>query len=109
MEHIETHRRLQDQVLVFALKGICSLRKINKLKTWLSFLDVSKAFDTVNREILFLLLWGKGIQDKAWCLTKGLYDKVENTVIFGAFESSWSETRMHSLSHSVFSCTVTNC
>lgn len=84
------HRRLEDQV--FILKGICNLRKRQKLKTWISFLDISKAFDTVNRERLFLLLWEKGIQGKAWRLIKGLYDKVENKVIFGAFESSWFET-----------------
>ena len=83
------HRRLEDQV--FVLKGICSLRKNKKLKTWLSFLDISKAFDTVNRNKLFMLLWQKGIQGKAWRMTRNIYEKVESKVIFGHFESPWFE------------------
>ena len=43
----------------------------------------------VNRERFFLMLWKKGIQGKAWRLTKLLYDKVESKVIFGPLESSW--------------------
>ena len=82
-------RRLEDQY--FTLKGICCLRKSKKLKTWLSFLDISKAFDTVDRDRLFIKLWEKGIQGKAWRLIKGLYSKVENRVIFGPFESTWFE------------------
>ena len=34
------HRRLEDQV--FALKGLCNIRKANKQKTWLSFLDIQR-------------------------------------------------------------------
>ena len=50
-----------------------------------------KAFVTVNIDMLFLKLWEKGIQGKAWRLVKGLYSQVNNKVIFGPFESSWFE------------------
>ena len=81
--------RLEDHLLI--LKGLCSLRKNKKHKTWLAFRDVSKAFDTVNRDKLFQTLWNKGIQGKAWRLVHGLYEKVENKVIFGPYESEWYE------------------
>ena len=40
-------RRLEDHY--FTLKGLCSLRKNSKKKTWLAFWDIIKAFDTVNK------------------------------------------------------------
>ena len=82
-------RRVEDQV--FTLKGLCTLRKRQKLKTWLGFLDISKAFDTINRNRLFIQLWNKGIQGEVGRLITGLYGKVHNKVIFGSFESSWYE------------------
>ena len=44
-------RRCEDHI--FSLKGIYSIQKTKKQKTYLAFLDVSKAFDTVNRDMLF--------------------------------------------------------
>ena len=40
---------------------------------------------------MFYSLWDAGIQGKAWRLLKALYERVENKVIFGAFESEWFE------------------
>ena len=78
-------RRCEDQL--FALKGICAIRKSKKLKTYLAFIDISKAFDTINRDRLFIHLWTKGIQDKAWRMIRMLYKRVDNKVIFGNIES----------------------
>ena len=47
-------RRTEDNI--FTLQGICALRKSKKDKTFLAFLDISKAFDRVWREGLFDLL-----------------------------------------------------
>jgi hypothetical protein len=79
------HRRPEDHI--FALKGICALRKSKKLKTYLAYLDVSKAFDTISRPRLFSHIWNKGIQGKAWRLIRMLYQNVDNKVIFGNFQS----------------------
>ena len=68
------------------------MRKDDRKKTWLSFLDISKAFDTVSRNRLFCNLWGLGVQGKAWRLLKNLYDRVENKVIFGLLETCWFDT-----------------
>ena len=78
-------RRCEDHI--FSLKGICSIRKSRKCKTYLGFLDISKAFDKVNREMLFTHLWECGVQGKAWNLIRMLYARVDNKVIFGKFES----------------------
>ena len=82
-------RQCEDHI--FSLKGICSVRKSKKNKTYLAFLDVSKAFDTVDRQMLFKHLWDLGIQGKAWKLLRALYTKVSNKVIFGQFESDMYE------------------
>jgi putative NADPH-quinone reductase len=55
----------------------------------LAFLDLSKAFDRVWRDGLFALLWENGIKGKCWRLLRKMYEKVENKVIFGDFESDW--------------------
>jgi hypothetical protein len=52
-------------------------------------LDLSKAFDRVWRDDLFALLWENGIKWKCWRLLRKMYEKVENKVIFGDFESDW--------------------
>ena len=79
------NRRCEDQI--YSLKGMCTIRKKNKKNTFLAFLDVSKAFDTLDRTQLFNHIWDKGIQGKAWRLVKMLYQKVDNKVVFGKFES----------------------
>ena len=78
-------RRTEDNI--FTLQGICALRKSKKGKTFLAFLDLSKAFDRVWREGLFDLLWKNGIQGKCWKLLRSLYSNVSNKVLFGDFES----------------------
>ena len=83
------NRRCEDQL--FSLKGICDMRKNKKQKTYLAFLDVSKAFDTIDRVQLFNHIWDKGIQGKAWRLVRMLYKRVDNRVIFGKFESDTYE------------------
>ena len=78
-------RRCEDNI--FSLKGICTIRKSKKQKTYLAFMDISKAFDTIDRSKLFIHIWHQGIQDKVWRLIKMLYNKVDNRVIFGPIES----------------------
>ena len=78
-------RRCEDNI--FSLKGICSIRKSKKQKTYLAFIDVSKAFDTVDRCTLFHHIWQKGVQGKMWRIIRMLYRKVDNKVIFGSFQS----------------------
>jgi len=55
-------KRIEEHL--FTLNGICSLRKSSKLKTYIYFLNLSKAFDRVWREGLFYLLWKNGVRGK---------------------------------------------
>jgi hypothetical protein len=68
-------------------QGIASLYKSSRKPLYLAFLDLSKAFDRVWRDGLFALLWENGIKGKCWRLLREMYEKVENKVIFGDFES----------------------
>ena len=77
-------RRAEDHI--FTLKGVCSHRKIDKVKTCLGFMDISKAFDTLDRSKLFHHIYKMGIQGKAFTLIRALYHKINNRVIFGSFE-----------------------
>ena len=55
------NRRPEDHL--FTLNGICSQRKSSKLKTYIAFLDLSKAFDKSLAWRSFLLIvekWGTG-------------------------------------------------
>ena len=84
-------RRLEDHL--FILKGLCALRRAEKLPTYLAFLDVSKAFDTLDRDRLFCLLWEKGIQGKIWRLIRALYQNVQSKVIFDNVETDWFDIK----------------
>ena len=47
---------------LFAWKGICSIRKANKTKTYLAFLGISKACDCLERNKMFIHIWNLAIQ-----------------------------------------------
>ncbi|VDI39241.1 Hypothetical predicted protein [Mytilus galloprovincialis] len=64
---------------------IRSIRKSKKYKTFLAFLDLTKAFDRLWRDGLFYLLWKTGIQGKCWKLLKSLY----SNVLFGDCETGF--------------------
>jgi hypothetical protein len=65
------------------------LENVSKLKTYIAFLDLSKAFDRVWREGLFYPLWKNVVQGKEWRLLKELYSTVSNKVVLGNLESEW--------------------
>ena len=78
-EYHGAHRKgrlLEDNI--FNLKWLRSMRRDDEKKTWLAFLDISKAFDTILRDQFFCNLWELGVQGKAWHLVKNRYKKVEN-------------------------------
>ena len=57
---------------IIALQGICApVKKIKKQKLYLSFLDVSKVFDVIDRTTPCML--ERSIQGKAWNMIKMPY------------------------------------
>ena len=80
-------RLIEDHL--FTLNGICALRNSSRLKTYIAFLDLSKALDRVWKEGLFYLLWNNVVQVKVCRLLKELYRTVSNKVVLGELESEW--------------------
>ena len=58
---------------IFTLKSLCSMRKNEKKKTFLCYLDISKAYDVIDRNLMFLTLWQRGIRGKIWRLLREMY------------------------------------
>ena len=63
-------RRCADQIMI--LRGAHELRKRKKKSTWLGFMDVSKAYDTVWREGCGGKC-GNGVEESFVSLCEGLY------------------------------------
>ena len=58
---------------VFSLQAVIQERQRRGLSTFLGFLDITKAYDTVWREGLFMKLRQCGIQGHTWLLLLNLY------------------------------------
>ena len=68
------HRGCSDQIL--ALRLICEARKEEKKSTYLAFLDVSYAYDTVWREGLWEKMRRYGVGDGMIAVCNALYKNV---------------------------------
>ena len=82
-----SERRCADQILI--LRGVCELRRKEKKGTYVAFLDVSKAYDTVWREGLWKKMEQYGIEDKFVRICRGLYEGVEASVVLESGKSRW--------------------
>ena len=80
-------RRCADQIMI--LRGVCELRKRKKKSTWLGFMDVSKAYDTVWREGLWKKMREYGVEESFVRLCKGLYEGVQASVQVDGQQSRW--------------------
>ena len=62
-------RGCADQVLV--LRSVCNIMRLQGRQTFLEFLDISKAYDTVWREELWMEMREYGVQEEfAQCMQK---------------------------------------
>ena len=80
-------RSCADQILV--LRGVCELRRRRRKGTYLAFLDVSKAYDTVWREGLWEKMRRYGVTQKFVRVCQGLYEEVEASVVLDGEQSRW--------------------
>ena len=51
---------------VFILRAIIDIAKKRKSPTFITFYDVSKAYDNVNNNDMLTITWDKGLHRKAW-------------------------------------------
>ena len=74
---------------IFAVTEVLRLRRGRRKQTHCCFLDIKKAYDTVNRDGLWKRLLDVGIRGKLWRVLKNLYDIVESSVLVGKHRTEW--------------------
>ena len=72
-----------------ALYSLCETRRLSKRSTHLAFLDVKKAYDTVNRSGLLLRMFELGTPAKLMALVREWYTGDSACVTMGGLRSSW--------------------
>lgn len=65
---------------IYSLYTVINKRKLNRLSTYVCFVDAKKAFDTVNRDCLWYKLLALGINGKIFHAIQSLYDNVKCAV-----------------------------
>ena len=65
---------------IYSLTSVITNRKISKQSTFVSFIDMRKAFDSVSRSLLWYKLRRAGIQGKFLSAIQSLYENVKCTV-----------------------------
>jgi hypothetical protein len=74
---------------LFVLTEVLSSRRERNKRTWLAFLDFSKAYDVTWRNGMLARLHEVGIQGKAWRVVKDMYREVRSRVKLHGGHSAW--------------------
>ena len=90
---------------LFVVSGIAQLHRIEGKKTWMAFLDLKKAYDSVWREGLRAKLEAYGVKGKFLCTSQELYPGVSARVRIGLLlsEASWMKCGLRQ------GCTLSPC
>ena len=92
----------------FSIKTLLQTRKETDKSTWVLFVDLIKAFDSINHELLFKLLEKFGIPDRVIMVIKNLYkilktkltvEKCVNFVDYSTGVKACSKSRWDFMSH----------
>ena len=70
------HRSCADHI--FTLSQTVLGRRRAGRRTYVLFLDIQKAYDTVWREGMLYRLWHMGVQGKMWRVIRGMYQRTES-------------------------------
>ena len=65
---------------VFIIRGMIDLALKDKRDLFLTFYDVSKAYDNADVEDMLVILWQKGFKGKVWRLLRGLSENLSAKV-----------------------------
>jgi hypothetical protein len=76
-----------DQIQV--LETVLTERRNSKQHTYLFFLDVRKAFDTVWRDGLWARLWDCQVRGKMWRVLRSVYSSVKSSVLVDNQRTRW--------------------
>lgn len=89
---------------IFALTEHIKMRKREGKQTYVAYLDIKKAYDKVNRNILWKRLREKGMSGKIIRVIQQMYERVENTVMFEEMEGEKYNVEMGVKQGCVMSC-----
>ena len=77
---------------IYSLTSAIKYRKSKNLDTFAAFIDMTKAFDSVNRNLLFYKLLRYNIEGKIYVAIKALYTKTSACINLNGHLSHWFET-----------------
>lgn len=81
-------RRIED---LFVLTQCTEIALQTGSPLYVAFLDISKAYDRVNRELLWELLWKHGLDEPDLCLLQALYEDITAQVEWGGVTTALVE------------------
>ena len=61
---------------LFLTRAMIDIAIKQKRPTFLTFYDVSKAFDNVNNQDMLTIMWDRGLRGKSWCILKSLNENL---------------------------------
>ena len=73
---------------LFILRALVSVSLKEKRESYITFLDIKKAYDHVDNEDMLSIMWEKGLRGKAWRLLKEL-----NTYLKASVKTRYGVTR----------------
>jgi hypothetical protein len=74
---------------LYTINNIVNTRKLSRKSTYTCFIDIKKAFDTVNRDCMWYKLIQLGLCGKILNAIKSLYDNAQCAVKVNDFISPW--------------------
>ena len=77
---------------IFVLHSILKSRKLAGKDTFVTYIDFSKAFDGVNREMLLYKLIANGVDGKMYFIIKALYSKTSACINVNNRLTEWFDT-----------------
>lgn len=78
---------------ISSLTSIIETRKLKKLSTFVAFIDFKKAYDSIDRDILFRKLSDLGIAGYMYKAIISLYDEVKCCVRINGFNTDWFDVK----------------
>jgi len=78
---------------ILSLNTIIDTRKKNRLSTYCAFIDFKKAYDSINRHLLWKRLYDVGVCGKMLSAVKSLYSSVMSCVRVNSFKTEWFDVK----------------
>jgi hypothetical protein len=78
---------------ILSLNNIIDTKKKNKLSTFCAFIDFKKAYDNINRNILWKRLYDIGVCGKMLSAVQSLYVSMMSCVRVNSFKTEWFDVK----------------